>query len=96
MKLKDKKIGYVLTGSFCTFSKTIPVIKELVKNEAKVIPIMSYNSYNFDTKFGKAQDFISEIEKKIINASKLLGKILKPRRKLNVIIPATFNKLQAK
>ena len=71
MKLKDKKIGYVLTGSFCTFSKTIPVIKELVKNEAKVIPIMSYNSYNFDTKFGKAQDFISEIEKitgkKIIN-----------------------------
>lgn len=41
-------------------------------------------------------DSISEIEKKIINASKLLGKILKPRRKLNVIIPATFNKLQAK
>ena len=72
MKLKDKKIGYVLTGSFCTFSKTIPVIKELVKNEAKVIPIMSYNSYNFDTKFGKAQDFISEIEK-------ITGKRKKPK-----------------
>ena len=41
-------------------------------------------------------DSNSEIEKIIINASKLLGKILKPRRKLNVIIPATFNKLQAK
>ena len=58
MKVKGKRIGYILTGSFCTFSKTIPVIKELVKNEAEVIPIMSYNSYNLDTKFGKAQDFI--------------------------------------
>lgn len=71
MKLKGKRIGYVLTGSFCTFSKTIPVIKELVKNGAEVIPIMSYNSYNLDTKFGKAQDFINKIEtitgKKIIH-----------------------------
>lgn len=63
MKLKGKNIGFVLTGSFCTFSKTIPKIKELVVNkEANVIPIMSYNSYNLDTKFGKAKDVISEIE----------------------------------
>lgn len=63
MKLKGKNIGFVLTGSFCTFSKTIPKIKELVVNkEANVIPIMSYNSYNLDTKFGKAKDFILEIE----------------------------------
>lgn len=63
MKLKGKNIGFILTGSFCTFSKTIPKIKELVqKEEANVIPIMSYNSYNLDTKFGKAKDFIREIE----------------------------------
>ncbi len=62
MKVKGKKIGYVLTGSFCTFSKTIPINKRINKNEAEVIPIMSYNSYNLDTKFGKAQDFINEIE----------------------------------
>ena len=63
MKLKGKNIGFVLIGSFCTFSKTIPKIKELVVNkEANVIPIMSYNSYNLDTKFVKAKDFISEIE----------------------------------
>lgn len=63
MKLKGKNIGFILTGSFCTFSKTIPKIKELVqKEEANVLPIMSYNSYNLDTKFGKAKDFISEIE----------------------------------
>ena len=71
MSLNDKKIGFVFTGSFCTFSKTIPKMKELIKQGADVIPIMSFNSYNLDTKFGKAQDFINEIEditgKKIIH-----------------------------
>lgn len=62
MKFKDLKIGFALTGSFCTFSKTIPVIKELVKDGAEVLPIMSYNAYELDTKFGKAKDFISQIE----------------------------------
>ena len=63
MDVKGKKIGFVLTGSFCTFKKVIPKIKELIKLEAQVIPIMSYNSYDLDTKFGKAKDFINEIEK---------------------------------
>lgn len=63
MNVKGKKIGFVLTGSFCTFKKVIPVIKKLIELEAEVIPIMSYNSYNLDTKFGKAKDFADEIEK---------------------------------
>lgn len=71
LDVKDKKIGYVLTGSFCTFSKTIPKMKELIDKGADIIPIMSYNSYRMDTKFGKAQDFINKIEtitgKKIIH-----------------------------
>ena len=37
-------------------------MKELIKMGAEIIPIMSYNSYNTDTKFGKAEDFIKEIE----------------------------------
>ena len=71
LDVKDKKIGYVLTGSFCTFRKTIPKMKELIDKGADIIPIMSYNSYKMDTKFGKAQDFINKIEtitgKKIIH-----------------------------
>ena len=62
MELKDKKIGFTLTGSFCTFQKVIPKIKEIKKLGADIIPIMSFNSYNLDTKFGKAKDFIDEIE----------------------------------
>ena len=71
MDVKGKKIGFVLTGSFCTFKKVIPKIKEMIKLGADILPIMSFNSYNLDTKFGKAEDFINEIEeitnKKIIH-----------------------------
>ena len=71
MEVKNKKVGFVLTGSFCTFSKTLPKMKELIKLGADIVPIMSYNSYELDTKFGKANDFIKEIEeitqKKIIH-----------------------------
>lgn len=46
-------------------------MKELVKQGAEIIPIMSFNSYQLDTKFGKAEAFIQEIEeitgKKIIH-----------------------------
>ena len=71
MNLKDKNIGVIMTGSFCTFSKVIKQIKELVKRGANVIPIMSFNSYELDTKFGDAKAIINEVEeitnKKIIN-----------------------------
>lgn len=62
MDFENKNIGFVLTGSFCTFSKVIPKMKELVEKKANVIPIMSYNAYTLDTKFGKASDFIKQIE----------------------------------
>ncbi len=62
MEIKDLNIGFAMTGSFCTFKKVIPQIKELKKLEANIIPIMSFNSYNLDTKFGKAEEFIKEIE----------------------------------
>ena len=63
MEVKNKKIGFVLTGSFCTFKKTIPQIKKLKNLGADVIPIMSFNSYNLDTKFGKANYFRDKIER---------------------------------
>lgn len=71
MNLKNKNIGFCLTGSFCTFKNTILQMKELVKEEVNLIPIMSYNAYKTDTKFGNAKNFIEDIERitnnKIIN-----------------------------
>lgn len=62
MEIKNKNIGFVLTGSFCTFSKTIPYIEKLVNLGANVIPIMSKNAYSLDTKFGDAKTHIDKIE----------------------------------
>lgn len=61
MMLKGKNIGFGFTGSFCTFSIAKEILKEL-SMENNVTAIMSFNSYNLDTKFGKAVEHISEIE----------------------------------
>ncbi len=62
MTLKGKKIGFIFTGSFCTFQKSIVELKKIVDLGNNVLPIMSYNSHNLDTKFGMAKDIIKEIE----------------------------------
>lgn len=96
MNLEGKRIGFVITGSFCTFRKTIDELKKIVKLNAKVIPIMSENSYTMDTKFGKAEDFINEIEN--ITGNKILHTIqevepLGPKDMLDILVvaPATGN-----
>ena len=62
MKLEGKKVGFAFTGSFCAFKVVLNELKKIKKENADVIPIMSYNSYNLDTKFGKAQEYIDEIK----------------------------------
>ena len=62
MTIENKKIGFCLTGSFCTFRKSIEQLKKIVNLNADVYPIMSFNSYNCDTKFGKSKDFIDLIK----------------------------------
>lgn len=62
MKLEGKKIGLAFTGSFCTFRKVIEELKNIKNKKADIIPIMSFNSYNLDTKFGKAEEYINEIK----------------------------------
>ena len=68
--MKKLTVGFVMCGSFCTLSKALDQMKKLSETY-NIIPIMSYNVYNMDTKFGKASDFIKKTEeicnKKIIN-----------------------------
>ncbi len=60
--MNKKTVGFALCGSFCTFKKVIPQIKKLIDDGYRVIPIMSYNAYTTDTRFGQARDFCEEIE----------------------------------
>jgi len=59
--VKDTTIGFAITGSFCTFSTVLDVLKSL-KNEVKgIIPIFSFNVASQDTRFYSAKNFREEI-----------------------------------
>ena len=92
MDLSGKNIGFAFTGSFCTFNKTIEELKKL-KNIKNIIitPIMSFNSYNLDSKFGKAKDFIEKIEN--ITQNKIIHTIqdaepIGPKKMFDILIVA--------
>jgi len=91
MELKDKKIGFCLTGSFCTFKNTIKQISKIIQKGGKVIPIMSENSYNMNTKFGTSKNFIDEIEN--ITNEKIIHTIqgaepIGPKRMTDILVIA--------
>jgi len=54
--LKDKKIGFAITGSFCTLQQIVPQIANLVNLGADILPIISYNIDTTDTRFMIAND----------------------------------------
>ena len=55
------KIGFGVCGSFCTFSKAIPVMEQLAQKH-EVTPIFSQTAYALDTRFGTAQEHIEKVE----------------------------------
>lgn len=55
------RIGFALTGSFCTFGAVLPVIEILSAHGCEVTPILSANAGTLDTRFGKASDWRSHL-----------------------------------
>lgn len=46
------KIGYALTGSFCTFAESFGAMEKLAALGHEITPITSFNAYNLSTRFG--------------------------------------------
>ena len=93
MELKGLKIGFVITGAFPIIKHTIPKIKELVDEEAIVIPIMSNMAYKLDTRYGKSKEIREEIEKitekKIIHTIKCTEPLGKDMTDIMIVAPCT-------
>ncbi len=92
------KIGFALTGSFCTFEAAKNSIMLLMENGFEVVPIMSYNASGLDTRFGSAQQWIQTLEAitgnhviKTLQAAEPIG----PKKLVDAIIiaPCTGNTL---
>lgn len=89
-------VGFALCGSFCTFSSVIDEMIHLKEKGYEIVPIMSYNAYSTDTRFGKAKDHISRIEE--ICGRKIIASItgaepIGPKKMLDVLLiePCTGN-----
>ena len=94
--MKDITLGYAFCGSFCTIKKSLAALKALVDEGYKIKPIMSQIVYSTDTRFGKAEELIKEVEEicgeKIIHdiaAAEPIG----PKNLLDMIVvsPCTGN-----
>ena len=59
MSLKGKKVGFVFTGSFCTFEKVFKELERLVNEGAIVYPVFSFNAQSINSRFGNAADFVN-------------------------------------
>lgn len=59
--MKNKKIGFCITGSFCTFGKVLSEIKKFVEEGNSVFPVFSFNVATIDTRFYKAKAFYDDV-----------------------------------
>lgn len=60
--MEKRKLGFAVTGSFCTWAKAIPAMEKLTE-KWEVFPIFSPASYATDSRFGKAADWLEKVEK---------------------------------
>ncbi len=61
-KLSGKRIGFAVTGSFCTFSRAFQQAALLADMGANLTPIFSEHAAGIDTRFGKAQEHVRHLE----------------------------------
>ena len=96
--LTNKKIGFALTGSFCTIPSIFKHIAKLKDNGATIFPVLSFNVAQIDSRFISAQDIVKNLneltDKKIINSIDSAEPI-GPKNYLDalVIAPCTGNTL---
>ncbi|MDA8096598.1 MAG: dipicolinate synthase subunit B [Desulforudis sp.] len=62
MRLKDVKIGFALTASFCTLGEVVKHMEKLVQEGAEIYPIMTQTIGSTDTKYGKADEWRTKLE----------------------------------
>ncbi len=96
--MEGMRIGFAVTGSFCTFKQAFAQMELLAQQGVHVIPIMSQNAYDTDTRFGRAADWIAKAEE--VTGEKVIHTIAQaepigPKKLLDLLIiaPCTGNTL---
>lgn len=97
--MEKVRIGFAMTGSFCTFAAALEQLKQLAADEKwDILPILSENAYSMDTRFGTAQQTIETMEtlcgKEVVHTIPQAEPI-GPKKMLDVLVvaPCTSNTL---
>ena len=96
-----KRIGFAVTGSFCTFSAAFAEAERLVAAGYSLTPIFSEHAASIDTRFGKAVEQRKKLEqifKSVIPGEQrililMISEGLAPKDRLNALLvaPCTAN-----
>ncbi len=97
-KRETIKIGFAVTGSFCTFKKAFEAAGELVKKGYDLTPIMSFNSAGISSRFGTAEEHKKELSKicsKPVIATIEQAEPIGPKKMFDLLVvaPCTSNTL---
>ncbi len=55
------RIGYVMTGSFCTFGRSFRQAERLREMGAELVPVMSETAASVSTRFGSGEDNVARL-----------------------------------
>ena len=55
--MSEERVGFALTGSFCTLETTLAAMEALAEDYPDILPIVSPAVADTDTRFGRAEDF---------------------------------------
>ena len=96
--MRTERVGFAVSGSFCTHEKALRALEGLTAIYETVIPIVSETSASTDTRFGSAGDLLERLE--ALTGQTVLRDIpsvepIGPKKLLDVLViaPATGNTL---
>lgn len=62
MDFNNMKIGFALTGSFCTFTRILKLMESMGESGCDIYPIFSKNVSELDSRFWKSREFIAKVQ----------------------------------
>ena len=96
--MSEERVGFALTGSFCTLETTLAAMEALAEDYPDILPIVSPAVADTDTRFGRAEDFharITQLCGRGVIDSVREAEPIGPRKLLDVLViaPCTGNTL---
>lgn len=97
--LAGKRVAFALTGSFCTLERVIAVMAQLRQAGALILPILSQQVRETDSRFGSAAHWRRQVEQAAGNATIIdsiaAAEPLGPQRLADILViaPCTGNSL---